>query len=111
MKPGEEVALDVGALKIAARDPRTLPATRERAISALDRLCDPLAVLVGGAVERDYLVRIYRRRIKRKSEVTSFPAGTEEFVERLAGEATADPVVTFAIEREGAVLYLFTART
>lgn len=108
MRPGDEVALDVAELKAAAHDRRTSLTTRERAIAAIDELCDPSAVVLGGAVERDQLVRTYRRRVARKSQIANFPDGTEQFLECLSTEVTVDPVVV-AVERDNAVVYLFLA--
>lgn len=108
MKPADQLILTGADLTRAANDPRTETGARTRALDAIARF-DHGETLLGGAVERDHLLRTYARRLKRRSEIVPFPLGTEELVGRLTKDQSADPVVVVARERQDDLAYFFCA--
>lgn len=107
MTPGDQVVLGVAELADAAKNPCTDASTRTLALWALERFYAIGETSMGGAVEREQLLRTYGRRVKRKAEIPSFPQGTEEFLLRLTAEVAADPIVVVAREAEDGVVFFF----
>lgn len=111
MRPGDQVVLGVAELTSAAEHPRTDSSTRTLAIRALENFYRVGETSMGGAVEREQLLRTYGRRLKRKAQIASFPQGTEEFVRRLTAEETADPIVVVARDAEDGAVFFFCDAT
>jgi hypothetical protein len=107
MRPGDQVVVGLLELATAAEHPRTDADTRSLALRALRYFYRVGETSMGGAVEREQLLRTYGRRLKRKAEISSFPLGTEELVRRLTAEETADPVVVVARETDDGAVYFF----
>ena len=107
MKPGDQVVLGAAELASAAEHPRTDADTRSLALHALKHFYRVGDTSMGGAVEREQLLRTYRRRLKRKAEFVSLPLGTEQLVIRLAADEAADPIVVVARETDDGAVYFF----
>ena len=106
VKPGEQVILTSADLSRAASDGRTHRECRERALWAIGRI-DHGETLLGGAVQREHLIRTYTRRLRRMSAIVPFPAGTGDLLNRLMTESSADPVIVATREWENDVVYFF----
>jgi hypothetical protein len=106
MVPGREIILTATDLTRAANDRRTDPECRKLALDAIKEFGQGETVW-GGAVEREHLIRLYSRRLRRKADIVPFPAGTEELVSRLTTDTTATPIIVAARQKEDHVVYFF----
>ena len=105
---GDSITANRDDIARAAADVRTDPRVGERASAAIGRHLWPEEQLQGGLVEREFLVELYARRLKRSAQLRNPPIGLSELVQSLGDRADVRRIRLFVAARNGAVISLFS---